>query len=279
MRTNFHRIFPKKKKVVIGVIHLPPLLGYQKFPGFKITIANTLRDLAVFERGGVNGLLFENNYDQPHREFVEPSVITSMALIGNVLRSKTKLPLGVSVLWNDYRTALALAKALRLQFIRIPVFVDTVKTNFGVIEGAPKEVRLYQKTLRAEGVALLTDIHVKHAKLLSRDTLTVSAQKAMKAGADAIIITGNWTGQAPEINELKTVRSALGSFPLLIGSGVNRSNIRKLLAFADGAIVSTSVKRGGTKAGEVNVKSYTQRIDSSKVSRLVKASKEKGKAD
>ena len=44
-----------------------------------------------------------------------------MTFIGEKLRKATKLPLGISVLWNDYDAALSIAKILNLQFIRIPL--------------------------------------------------------------------------------------------------------------------------------------------------------------
>ncbi len=53
MEYNFLKIF-KKKKVIIGVIHFPPLVGYSEFPGFEVALNNALSDLKAFENGGVN---------------------------------------------------------------------------------------------------------------------------------------------------------------------------------------------------------------------------------
>jgi len=266
---KLNKIFKKRKNIVIGAIHLPPLLGYPDFPGFEIALKNALKDLSALEKGGVDALIFENNYDIPHKAIVDSSVVASMMFLGEKIKKATKLPLGISVLWNDYQTALSLAKILDLQFIRVPVFIDKVKTNYGIIEGEAKKVIEYRKSIGAKNVALFTDIHVKHAKLLSKNNIVASAKNAIKNKTDAIIVTGEWTGQSPDLNELEKVRKAIGSFPVLIGSGVDKSNIKDLFEYANGTIVSTSLKKGIKNKKEVNIKSYQQRIDRKKARQLI----------
>jgi len=263
------KIFTKNKKITIGAIHLPPLLGHKDFPGFNTALKNALADLKAFEDGGVDGIIFENNYNIPHQIVVDSSTVISMTFIGEKIKKTSRLPVGISVLWNDYRAALSIAKTLDLQFIRIPVFVDEVRTSYGIVKGEAKKVIDFRKSINAEKVALFTDIHVKHAELLSKHDLLTSAKMAVKNGSDAIIITGKWTGNAPTENKVETLRKNLGSFPILIGSGINEQNIKPLFRFADGAIVSTSLKSGTRKPGQVNVKSYSQRIDKNKVKMLV----------
>ena len=192
-----------------------------------------------------------------------------MAFLGEKIKKATKLPLGVNVLWNDYRTALSLAKILDLQFIRVPVFVDKVKTSYGIIKGEAEKIVKRRELLGAKNVALFTDIHVKHAKVLSKSDLIASAKLAIKNHSDAVIITGKWTGQSPDLNELKKLRESIGLFPVLVGSGVDKNNIRSLFEYANGAIISTSLKERGYRKKEVNVKSYEQRIDKGKVEQLV----------
>lgn len=268
---TLENIFGKKENIVIGAIHFPPLLGYKDFPGFDVAFKNALEDLRAFEMGGVDGVIIENNYDTPHTINVSSSVVSSLTVLAEKLKLKTQLPVGISVLWNDYRAALSIAKILDLQFIRIPVFVDTVETNYGIITGKPNDIVEFRKLIHAENVAMFTDIHVKHARLLSQNSLIESAKRAIENNADAIIITGKWTGNAPAIEEVKILRKRIGNFPVLIGSGFDKDNAKNLLKFANGAIASTSLKHGSKKAGEVNVKSYQQRIDKQKVSKLVES--------
>lgn len=269
MNNKFKKIFNKEKGVVIGALHFPPLLGFSEFQCFEVARVNALKDLEAFEKGGVDAVIFENNYDIPHTEFVGPEICASMVLLGAEIKKATTLPVGVSVLWNDYKTALSLAKVLDLQFIRIPVFVDTVKTSYGIIEGNFEEIIKYRKHIQADNVALFTDIHVKHAEILSPYPIIESAQRAIKGGSDALIITGKWTGDAPDLAELKEAREAVFDFPIICGSGVDSKNIHELFAYASGGIVSTSLKEGDTKQGETNVKGYEQRIIEERVAELM----------
>ncbi|MBI5913173.1 BtpA/SgcQ family protein [Candidatus Azambacteria bacterium] len=269
MDTKFKKIFNKEKGVIVGAIHFPPLLGFSEFPGFEIARLNALKDLEAFVHGGADAIVFENNYDIPHTEFVGPEICASMLLLGAEIKKATTLPVGISVLWNDYKTALSIAKVLDLQFIRIPVFVDTVKTSYGIIEGKHEEIMAYRKNIQAERIALFTDIHVKHAETVSAFSIIESAQRAITRGSDGLIVTGKWTGNAPTLAELKSIREAVADFPVICGSGVDSKNIHELFECADGAIVSTSLKEGVRKQGEINVKGYEQRIDEERVRELV----------
>jgi len=271
MNNIINKIFKKKNNIIIGALHFPPLLGYPDFPGFGICIKNAIEDLRAFENGGVDGVIFENNYDIPHKYFVEKTTTDSMLMLGKEIKKRTKLPLGVNVLWNDYYASLKIAKKLDLQFVRIPVFVDRVKTDCGIISGQYKKVIDIRKSIHAQNLALLTDIHVKHSVLLSQKDIVVSARRAIKNLSDAIIITGKWTGEKPDIKELKTIRKHIPDFPIFIGSGTDKDNIAELSRYANGFIVSTSLKKGKKKKKEINVKTYAQRIDVNKVKKLVSA--------
>jgi len=265
------KIFSKNKNIVIGAIHFPPLYGYPDFPGVDTALENALKDLKSFEDGGVDAVILENNYDIPHKTFVDPEVSQMLEYLALKIKEKTKLPIGISVLWNDYKTALTVAKRAGLSFVRIPVFVDKVETSYGIMEHKAYEVIKFRKSIGVENVALFTDIHVKHSKILSKHSITESALLAMEKGSDAIIITGRWTGDAPSFVELQQVRKQIGEFPLFCGSGVSADNVKKLFCVADGAIVSTSVKTGEDDSKEINIKGYDQRIDIGKVKKLMSA--------
>lgn len=269
MQNVLNKIFNKDKNIIIGAIHFPPLFGYKDFPGLDIALKNAFDDLKAFEESGVDGIVIENNYDVPHKITVKKETIDMMAYLGKELKKATKIPIGVSVLWNDYKAALFVAQKIGAKFIRVPVFVDKVKTSYGEVFGNPKDVLKYRKKINAENVALFTDIHVKHAELLGKKTIQESAKEAIEAGSDALIITGKWTGKAPDKKDLIAVRGAVADFPILIGSGLDESNAKKIFEYANGAITSTSLKKGRVDSKEENVKSWKQRIDKDKVQELV----------
>ncbi len=154
-------------KPVIGAVHFLPIAGYGTYAEEEIIVA-ALQDLTALEAGGVDAVIYENNYDVPHRIFVSPETVAMMTRLISRLGIRTRLPFGVSVLWNDYRAALTIAKSTGGSFIRVPVFVDHVATNYGDINGKPADVVAYRTYLQAEHVKLFTDIHVKHSKLKNR---------------------------------------------------------------------------------------------------------------
>jgi hypothetical protein len=237
----------------------------------QVAIDTAIRDVSAFEGGGVDGIIFENNYDVPHTSQVGHETVAAMTCIGAELARHTTLPLGVSVLWNDYRAALSIAKALALRFVRVPVFVDAVKTHYGTIRGDAPDAIDFRKRIGAERVALFTDIHVKHAELLTPEPIAAAAKRAVEAQSDALIVTGKWTANAPDLGELKEVRDAVGSFPILCGSGIDEENASRLFAYADGAIVSTALKEDVSAQHAANVKPYDARVSAAKTARLVEA--------
>lgn len=261
-----------KKKLLIGMVHLGPLLGYPTHNSLEEIISNALYDTKVLQDAGYDAILVENNYDIPHKEFVEPGSIVSMGLCISEIKKIVRVPLGVNVLWNDYKTALSLAKVYNLQFIRIAVFVDNVRTDFGDIYACSEKLNEYKKSLKIESTLVFTDIQVKHSELLNVRPIGDSAKEAIEKDSDALIVTGKWTGEAPDIKKLKEVRSAVGVFPIIVGSGADESNLESLMRIVDAVIVGTSIKTGivKDKSEERNLKPYEDRIDSSRAENLQK---------
>ncbi len=263
-------LFNKNKKIIIGSLHLPPLIGIDGHMDFEKGKKFVLKDFLAFQDGGVDAVIYENNYDIPHTEFLNIPQVVEMTRYGEVLKKISKIPLGVSTLWNDYTTSLSISSLLGMNFIRVPVFVDKVKTSYGIIEGDPKSVIDMKRLVDAKNISIFTDIHVKHAKLISKLSLVQSAKKAIKYGSNGLILTGKWTGDAPNMDQLKMLRKGVGNFPIILGSGVDIDNISDLLKYADGVIVSTSLKKNSSKGHRINIKPYENRVSKLKVKKLVK---------
>lgn len=265
----------KSKKVSIGAIHFSPSPMVAGFDSVEKALKRAQYDLDVFIDGGMDAVIFENNYDLPHRVQVDPSTVAFMVKIISQLRFKKNIPFGISVLWNDYRSALAIAKVSGADFVRIPVFVDTVRTDYGIVKPVAKKAIKYRHEINAQNIAIFADVQVKHAQMLNqKKTLKQSIIQAETNQADVIIVTGNWTGEAPVLNDLKQASQST-HLPIAIGSGANSSNIQSLLNFSNAVIVSTSLKAGknDTTKNFANLKSFEQRIDVKKVKKFTEAMK------
>jgi uncharacterized protein len=240
----FHSIF-QESKPIIGMIALPPLLGYSEFSGVDDLIERALGDLNALEQGGVNGVCVENDYDRPHQLVVGPEIVAIFTRVTHEIAQHTKVPVGLQVLLNDWRASLTIAKATGASFVRLDFFVDRVRIAAGVVEPEPEAVIAYRKRIKAKSVALLTDVQVKYSELLEPEkTLSTSTQQAIAHGADAIVVSGRVTGEPPKLEDIREVRNAAGDFPVLIGSGTTPENVRGLFQYADGAIVGTAFKDG-----------------------------------
>jgi predicted TIM-barrel enzyme len=101
-----------------------------------------------------------------------------------------------------------------------------------------------------DDIMILADIQVKYATMLVERSLAESAALAAEKGADAIVVSGDATGQPPSAAAVGEAKSGAGPVPVILGSGLDADNAAELLAVADGAIVGTSLKVGEIIAAE-----------------------------
>ncbi len=247
---GFRECFPAAKPL-IGVIHLPPLPGYPGSPGLAAVVAHALAELAVYRVGGLDGVLVENELDQPHRVTAGRETIAVMTAVTRELVAAARMPVGIEILLNDPEASLAVALAADAAFIRTDYFVDEMRRpEHGTMRIAPGQVIAYRAGIGAEHVLILADIQVKYASMLAPRTLAESAREAREQLADAIVVTGTRTGHAPGPDDVLSAREGAGDCPVLIGSGLHPSNARALLEVADGAIVGTSLMTDGRATSE-----------------------------
>ena len=64
---------------------------------------------------------------------------------------------------------------------------------------------------------------------------------------EAIVTTGDGTGIKTPIEKLRDFRRLIGSYPLVVGAGVDSKNAYEQLSVADGAIVGSFLKNGDTQ--------------------------------
>jgi membrane complex biogenesis BtpA family protein len=248
--------FSSGAKVLIGVIHLRPLPGAPRWRGdLDAVIEAAVRDARAYEQGGAAALFLENFGDIPFaKTCVGPETVAAMAAAACSVRQAVKLPLGFNVLRNDARAALALCAACRGSFIRVNVHTGAMLTDQGLIEGTAAETLRYRRAVCPEA-RIFADVHVKHAVPLGHRPIEDTARDTVERGlADALIISGVGTGMAAEVIDLERVRAACPKTPLLVGSGITRTNVKDYLANADGFIVGTSLKADGNVSRPVDPK-------------------------
>jgi membrane complex biogenesis BtpA family protein len=244
--SSYRASFPAAR-AIIGVIHLPALPGYLDSPGIEACIEKALADLEALEAGGADGVLVENEYDRPHTLLASRESIACLTRItAEVAAAARRCVVGVEFLINDPEASLAIARASGAAFIRTDYFTDPMfrEEYGGAMHIDAPALMAYRRKIGAEGVMILADIQVKYARLTVERSLAQSAEMAFEAGADAVIVSGDATGDPTRAADLEAAKAGAGERPVLIGSGLDAGNAGALLAPCDGAVVGTSLKQG-----------------------------------
>ena len=254
-------------RTLIGMVHLLPLPGSPRWEGSMARVVDAaLADARALVDGGIDAVLVENWGDMPYTPgSVEPSTIAAMTAVATeIRRACPDTPLGVNVLKSDARAALAVACAAGAAFIRVNVHSGAVLADQGVVHSDAYRTLRDRRLLDAD-VKIFADVQGKHAVPLAPVELEQEARDLVhRCLADALVVTGKATGEPTAIGDIKRVRGAVATTPLLVGSGVTPETIAELLALADGVIVGTALKRGGD---------VMQPVDPARVKRLVDAAR------
>lgn len=247
-----------RKKAVIGVIHCDPFPGTPKYRGKTIgdIIERALRDADNYISGGVHGLIIENHGDVPFSkpEDIGPETAALMAVITDKIRTRFNVPLGINVLANAAIPALATALAGGADFIRVNQWANAYIANEGFIEGAAAKALRYRSQLRAEHIKVFADSHVKHGShaIVADRSIQELTRDVDFFEADAVIATGQRTGDSATLGEIDEIRGAT-ELPLLVGSGVTPDNVGQILSRTQGVIVASALKVDGVWWNEVEL--------------------------
>lgn len=234
------------------MIHLAPLTGSPGFSGsIESVLERAVAEAETLVRLGVDGLLIENFGDVPfHKETVPPVTVAAMTRavveVQHAVQAEGRtIPIGVNVLRNDARSALAIAAATGASFVRINVHIGASVTDQGLIEGRADET-LRLRAQIAPHCAILADLRVKHARPLVERPLEEEVADLIERGlADVLLMTGARTGSPPDKTELELVRKAARDVPVWVASGIDPESAVRLRASADGFIVGSALKRDG----------------------------------
>ncbi|TDD71790.1 BtpA/SgcQ family protein [Actinomadura rubrisoli] len=259
-------------KVVIGVVHLPPLPGSPHYEGVALDeiCAFAVEEARAYLDGGCHGLIVENHWDIP---FLKPGehgyeTAAAMAVITDRVRHATGGRLGVSVLSNAAECSIASAWSGGAGFVRVNQWANAYVANEGIIEGQSAHASRYRSRIGAGPVKVFADVHVKHGShaIVADRTLAEQTEDAEFFGADVLIATGSRTGDAAALDEVEGI-AAHTTLPVVIGSGITAGNVGGLLPACDGVIVASSVKDNGRWWG---------RVDAAKVRELTAAAARAG---
>jgi membrane complex biogenesis BtpA family protein len=239
-----------RTKVVIGVVHLMPLPGSPRYAGETVeTIYQRgLDDAKAYLHGGCDGVIVENHGDIPFAkpDDIGPETSAYMSVVSDRIRRELGRPIGINVLANASIPALSIASAAGAGFVRVNQWANAYVANEGFIEGEAARAMRFRAKLRANGIRIFADAHVKHGAhaIVADRPVEEQVKDLVFFDADAVIATGQRTGHAADLGYIRMIKEAAG-LPTLVGSGVTPYNVNDILGIVDGVIVASSLKYDG----------------------------------
>jgi membrane complex biogenesis BtpA family protein len=252
-------------KPIIAMCHLRAMPGdpdYDPQKGISWVIENARRDLTALQEGGVNGVMFSNEFSVPYLTKVEPIVTVTMARIIGELKDLITVPFGVNVLWDPF-ASLDLAVATDAMFVR-EIFTGVYASDFGIWNTNCGAVVRHQHAIHGQKVKRLYNIVPEAAAYLAdRDVAEIARSTVFNGKPDALCVSGLIAGAETSSSTLQKVKEAVPQTVVLANTGVSLANVEEQLAIADGAVVGTTFKRDGYVWNEVDkarVQAFMQKV-------------------
>lgn len=244
------------EKAIIAMCHLQALPGdpgYDEEKGMEWVVEKAKEDLEALQEGGVDAVMFSNEYSLPYLTKVEKATVASMARIIGELKPYLSIPYGVNVLWDPY-ASLDLAAATDAQFVR-EIFTGVYASDFGLWNTNCGDVVRHQHRIGAQNVKLLFNIVPEAARYLAeRDAAEIAKTTVFNCRPDALCVSGITAGSSTDTEVLSRVKKGVPDTVVLANTGSRKETIEKLLTIADGAVVGTTFKYDGKFENQTDVK-------------------------
>jgi len=257
----------KTNKPIIAMCHFQALPGdphFVKDSSVEQVIEKARKDLHALQDGGVDGVMFSNEFSLPYLTKVEPITIASMARVIGELRSEITIPYGVNVLWDPV-ASLDLAVAVDAKFVR-EIFTGVYASDFGLWDTNVGETVRHQYRIGGENVKLLFNIVPEAAKYLAdRDFTDIAKSTVFNCKPDALCVSGLTAGVETDASVLSTIKKSVPETIVFANTGVRLENVEEQLSIADGAVVGTTFKKDRVFENPVdqfNVKEFMDKVKS-----------------
>lgn len=243
---NFQTVFGTGKPV-IGMVHLGALPGaplHDGATGLDGLVEAARADLRALQAAGFDAVMFGNENDRPYEFKVDTASTATMAYVIGRLRAEITVPFGVNVLW-DPMSSVALAAATGARFVR-EIFTGTYASDMGPWTPDAGAALRYRQRLGRGDLAMLYNVSAEFADSLDRRPLPDRARSAVFSSVpDAVLVSGQITGEAAKMVDLEAVKAVLPTTPVLANTGVKHATIADVLRVADGCVVGSALKVDG----------------------------------
>ena len=226
---------------VIAALHLPRLNVGDKID-MDYLEEYAFSNMRLFAEGGIPAVILQDR--SFNAASARPETIAMMSSLGRVIRKEyPEVELGIIIEAHDPIASLAIAHASGATFVRLKVFVGAMLKTAGVQQGCGIQALDYRNCIGRNDIKILADVHDRTGVPLVNVPLDLAAHWAVNIGADALILTGSTFNEFLEY--LQIVREKVTPKPLFMGGSVTADNVRQVLKFADGVIISSALKKTG----------------------------------
>lgn len=227
MKNNIIEIFGTYKPI-IGMLHL-------KGENDKEILEQVDKELHLMLDNRVDGVLVENYFGSPFQ---------AEQVLKYISEKYPDICYGINLLHDDV-LAFELAEKYHAKFIQL----DSVAGHLE--EEEDKKFQAFIENAREKCRAfVLGGVRFKYQPYKSGRRLDEDLAIGMKR-CDAIVVTGDATGQETNLEKINSFRRMIGDFPLFVGAGMTPENTGEQLAIADGAVVGSYFKDTYKDTGDV----------------------------
>ena len=234
-------------KPIIAMLHLQPLPGDPKYgngDSMRTVVEKAAADLKALQEGGVDGIIFSNEFSLPyqrHMSFVTPC---AMARVIGELKCDINVPFGVDCI-SDGMATIELAAAVDAAFVR-GTFSGVYVGDGGFYNNDISEILRRKHALGLDGLKMLYFLNPESdINLDTRKISDIAKSLAFKASPDGFCISGSAAGKGVENDLLAQVKNAIPEIPVLANTGCTIDTIADKLRICDAAVVATTFKYDG----------------------------------
>lgn len=250
----------KVNKPIIAMLHLKALPGdpaYKYGNTMKAVVDQARLDLHALQEGGVDGILFSNEFSLPYQrkmDFVTPA---AMARVIGELMSEIRVPHGVDCI-SDGLASIELAAAVDAKFIR-GTFCGVYVGDGGFYNND------FSANLRRKAALHLDDLKMLYflnpesdINLDTRKLSDVAKSLIFKAHPDGLCISASAAGQEVSSELMTTVKNVAPEVVVLCNTGCRLDTVVQKLTDSDAAVVGTTFKYDGDFYKTIDVNRVTE---------------------
>lgn len=241
-------------KPVIGMVHLqamPTDPKYDEEGGIAKIVAKAKDDILALQEGGIDGILFCNEFSIPYTSKIRGVTIATYAYVVGELKHLIKVPFGITCSHSSYATY-DIAVATGASFVRTHYHGATAGV-YGVYVSDPGDVERHRISIGAKKIKLLTAVIQEGTEQLApRPLREVVKTLAFNISPDGLLIYSSTPGSSIDIKKVKTVKEVT-DIPVFASNGVKVETVKEILSQVDGCIVGTGLKFEGNFFNAVDV--------------------------